>query len=530
MVDGLLTAVLLFVVGLLSIRLWDFHFDDAAILYRIADNLAEGHGWVFNLGEAINASTSVLWTLLLAVGTWLGGAAPPAAHLLHAFAWLGLAMLLYGFIRYWMFPIGAFLTSLLFVSDPILGVSTGLELHLLFLCALMAFQAERGDQPILLGISIGLIGLTRPDSLVLAVLLLLHRGLRIRGLPWRTILAALVVWIPWLLYSTFQLGSPLPNTLFAKMAQGSSGAWEATAPGALSHLPLFVRGLLQVFSDAYHPAFLVVGLPLTLAGFCWLLVLARPLGGLRSREEGQDSRGWLLALSLPIWGFLHLIAYSSLGVPAYHWYAGPIVLSIIFCLGVMLQLSLEGSVPLQRISGYLAVLAVLFGVGWNLYYYWILPVEPRIVAYRKVAAWIAEDTPEEWTLAAAEIGTLGYYSKRTVVDMGELLHRSDGLADGELDWWMRMRPDLILIYTPAWPLEASAESGLADSSYRLLKEFHFEDYQTLRLLERAIHDAAVGELTGLGPTANLNPQSHGSPGTPSCMRRTAGHFSSLIRF
>ena len=64
----MLVAILMAVIALLSLRLWHFHFDDAAIVYRIAENLAEGRGWVFNPGEQTNASTSALWTLLLAAG------------------------------------------------------------------------------------------------------------------------------------------------------------------------------------------------------------------------------------------------------------------------------------------------------------------------------------------------------------------------------------------------------------------------------------------------------------------------------
>ena len=452
--DAPLVAVLMAVIALLSLRLWHFDFDDAAIVYRIAENLAEGRGWVYNPGETTNASTSALWTLLLAAGSWVFGKAPATAHLVDTAAWLGCGVLLYGLVRQWMSSGVAFLTTLLFVSDPVFALSTGLELHLLIFWVLLAFRAESKNQTILLGVAMGLIGLTRPDGVLLSGVLLLHHGLKNRVFPWRAILTALILFSPWLIFSALYFGSLVPNTLSAKMAQGSSGGWETTLPGAFSPLPLFVRGVMQLLSDVYHPIFLGLGLPLALAGFFLMAARAQPGRGLGDAGRWPDAQGYRLALVIPLWGGLHLVAYSSLGVPAYHWYALPVVLSIIFCLGGTLQWSLDSSVLARRVLSPIVGLVALLGIGWNFYHYSILdPLEPRVAAYRSVADWIVSETPDDWTLAAAEIGTLGYHSQRTMVDMGGLLHQQvEPLGDGKLDWWMHKRPDLVLLHTPAWPL------------------------------------------------------------------------------
>lgn len=47
--------------------------DDAFISYRYAQNLVEGHGLVFNVGEPVEGYTNLLWTLLVALGIALGG-------------------------------------------------------------------------------------------------------------------------------------------------------------------------------------------------------------------------------------------------------------------------------------------------------------------------------------------------------------------------------------------------------------------------------------------------------------------------
>ena len=58
------------------------HIDDASIIFRIVRNLLEGHGWVFNVGEQYNASTSVLNTVLIATLARPVGSIPLAAHLI----------------------------------------------------------------------------------------------------------------------------------------------------------------------------------------------------------------------------------------------------------------------------------------------------------------------------------------------------------------------------------------------------------------------------------------------------------------
>ena len=41
-------------------------YDDSYITYRYAYNLADGHGIVFNIGEHIDATSSFLYTVILA--------------------------------------------------------------------------------------------------------------------------------------------------------------------------------------------------------------------------------------------------------------------------------------------------------------------------------------------------------------------------------------------------------------------------------------------------------------------------------
>jgi arabinofuranosyltransferase len=63
---------------------WNFRFveDDAFISYRYAQNLANGHGLVFNPGERVEGYTNFLWTVIQAIPEKLGWTTPLFGELL----------------------------------------------------------------------------------------------------------------------------------------------------------------------------------------------------------------------------------------------------------------------------------------------------------------------------------------------------------------------------------------------------------------------------------------------------------------
>ena len=62
------TASMTIVILLMSYVYWDVQQDDSYIFYAYAKNIVNGHGYVFNFGERVNATTSPLYTLLLSSG------------------------------------------------------------------------------------------------------------------------------------------------------------------------------------------------------------------------------------------------------------------------------------------------------------------------------------------------------------------------------------------------------------------------------------------------------------------------------
>ena len=67
-------------------------FEDAYITYRYADNLAAGHGFVFNPGERVFGTTTPLYTLVLAGLARLGLDIPTAGAFLSGLCVAGTAL------------------------------------------------------------------------------------------------------------------------------------------------------------------------------------------------------------------------------------------------------------------------------------------------------------------------------------------------------------------------------------------------------------------------------------------------------
>src|SRR5262249_34144088 len=95
---------------------------------------------------------------------------------------------------------------------------SGMETPLVLLFAMAAATAADLERPYLTGAFLGLLGLTRLDGLLFAVILLGAIGWRDRRLPWRSAGVTVMLLAPWLLYAWLCYGSVLPNSIPAKYA------------------------------------------------------------------------------------------------------------------------------------------------------------------------------------------------------------------------------------------------------------------------------------------------------------------------
>ena len=204
--------------------------EDAFITFRTIENLSNGHGAVWNVGERVQAYTHPMWMgLLFLVNLAIGDLYYVAIALSLI---LTAATLLFLYFRvadqHWSALVVLF--SLLLSKAFIDYSSSGLENPLLYL--LLALSAwcyfrhlQLQERPLAFFFLCSLVFLTRPDAIVLLLPALAHVALlkfRAEGVSALTNLARLLAagFAPvaiWLAFSMFYYGSPVPNTALAKV-------------------------------------------------------------------------------------------------------------------------------------------------------------------------------------------------------------------------------------------------------------------------------------------------------------------------
>lgn len=442
---------------------WDF--DDSFIVYRMAENLSQGRGWSYNAGEAHNASTSVLNTVLIAGLSLITDDVPRAAHLLGSAAIFlaALALVLLLCVRVgWP---GALVGALLLIELLARGAMWGLELHLFVAILLWIVLLEtRGAAPwVLYGMAI----LTRPDALLLFVLRVAWELWRTRRVPVKGVgLVALVV-APWALFSLSNFGQLFPDTLSAKRWQGASGLWgpwpvylRALAKHLLGEGPFWLPIHWHALLPHELSRWIVVGSINALALFGVLALLWRVRG---------------VAALAALFVLLQQAAYLVLNVPGYHWYFS--LLNVLLLIGMLTLLA--PLIARGARSGILrfavAVIAFVVCVR-NVQQAIAFPVrDPRNEAYQRVARTIGEMNLPPGALAAVEVGTFGFFTRRPVVDLTGLVSRNPEYLTGvHTDAFFTTLPRIVVVHEPLWHFERAIAD---DVRFSLLYDegLHFPD-------------------------------------------------------
>ncbi len=422
--------------------------DDAWIVLRYARNLLAGHGWCYEPGAAVNASTSALNTLLLAGFGAVTGDLHRAQDLVFVLglgggAWcLGslLADRTAGGVPSWV-------ASLLCLSTPLFWSVYGMESPLLLGTGVGACLAWNRGRHALAGLLVAAATLTRPEGLLLAPVLVVDH--RLRTGSWhvpRWIGAALCCGVPlaaWGLFSLWSFGALFPDTLAAKRAQAESGWWDGHLyyKGAKRSLELFDARALGL---GYKPFAALLGVAVAVAAWARHRVLA------------------MLA-----WIALVCGGYSVLGVPYYHWYGVTLHLGLVAAVAAAWQIGWE------RSRGWLARTALLLATLGLVALWW-----PRTTArapsyphYREVGAWLDQHAPAEARIGAVEIGCVGdAVWPRGIVDACGLVSPDvvPDLAAGRFGaWFERHRPEYLVLHVPPWEgFETLAEASPAFDGYR----------------------------------------------------------------
>lgn len=410
----LLASSLVFRIG--------FPLDDAWIHQTYGRNFASSGAWAFLPNQPSAGSTAPGWSLLLAFGHWLN---------LGPYLWT----FLLGWLLLWgLALIAAFGFKVLLPNRAELGIWAGLllifEWHLVWaagsgmetiLSAIIALavlmwvihleqQYMDGKyaewwQWLGLGFLIGVSVWIRPDGITLLgvigfLLILSHIDLkekiRILGL----IFCGLIITVlPYLYFNQVLTGEIWPNTFFAKQAEYA----------VLRDFPYWQR-----FINLSLQPITGVGVVL-LPGFFWFAWV--------SFREQKWAR---LAGVIWVIGYLGIYAWRLPVTYQHGRYIMPIIPA--FCL-----FGFAGSVQLIELMApqnwwrifrrswifiSVFVLIAFWFLGGNAYTQDVAVIESEMV---ETAKWVADNTEQDALIAAHDIGALGYFSNRDLLDLAGLI-------------------------------------------------------------------------------------------------------------
>ena len=480
---SVLGALALFVaVTFLSFVNRSFQLDDALIYHRYVRNVLEGHGLVFNIGERVNALTSPLFTYISIPSAYLLGSVQTASVVICSLA------LFLGLLVWWRLfaaaagDAAATLGVALTLLCPYLYVTYGMETCLFILGIGLCIWLFETEQSVALGVAAACLVLTRPEGVLLLVALGVEHLRQRRPLPgardWiapALLLAAHLVFV-WSYY-----GSPLSDTAAVKIIQGRSGFWGAWPP------------IAQV---GYQLEWFFGGDPTRLIALSTLALFG--LGSIRRTPLFRIVSSFLLLLAL---------FYLIFSLPNYHWYYAPLYVIGLFAAGAgaivvwrrtrQIETPFVHGVASTIVAGLLALIVVQGAIDtWQ-----SLERSRTHHPYRQIGEWIANETDPASTVAATEIGFLGWYSERTLIDIVGLVTpaNAENLAAGRFDAWIEeTSPDYIVAHRPTWRLERAAEAAVRNGSYRVVDDASVPGYQVLERKTDSEFSSVAETLSLLG--------------------------------
>ena len=394
-----------------------YPLDDAWIYQTYARNLSHLQEWSFIPGSESGGSTGPLWVLIISIGYFLR-----INHHIWVFFIGTIILISVGWMGIFAFELlqpeqkkWALLGGLVLILEwhLIWASASGMETLLFALVILLTLiwilkNAQKEKAWLFIGLLIGISVWIRPDGITLlgpAGLALIagnptqpHKKLK-QGLF--LILGFTIPFIFYLIFNQITSGSIWPNTFYAKQAEYAE----------LREVP-FLNRLGMQFSA-----------PLAGVG-----IILLP-GFIITFNQAIRDKNWAVLSSI-FWFIGYLVIYA-IRLPVTYQHGRYIIpaMPIFFLLGISgstawIVTHYQDHRMLPRvlakvwlISG-VSILGLFWILGAKAYAEDIAIIESEMVT---TAHWIRDNTPANALIAAHDIGALGYYSQRDIVDLAGLI-------------------------------------------------------------------------------------------------------------
>jgi hypothetical protein len=410
-------AIVLFAAAtmavVIAVGFWGFSYDDSFITYRYADQWSRGQGLTFNYGEHVLGTTAPGYALLLGAlcraTRHVGIGVPEWGTLVSLASLFSLTLLLALAVKKTPAVI-AIGTPVLFAAVSLtsqwnlemIGTET---LAVAAVASWAAWALLRSGRPLVAGALVAAAMIVRLDAGLAAAAIGLTAWVREKRFPTRFAAAGLLPVALWLtgLYSRF--GHIVPNTLAAKRA-----GLEVDGPGY----------------TAQEWAWL--GRTLPMGGAIVLLILGAAGMAMALRRAARETS---VLAALALWIILHELTYRVIGVPFAPWYHEALLLAIIAAAawgaaviaaaGTGRLFGVGVRAPSGVVLAALLLAPVLVPSVRYTARHWHHAPDPRYGVYRKIGEYLRRQTTPGTSVAAVEIGVLGFFGDRPILDLMGLI-------------------------------------------------------------------------------------------------------------
>lgn len=385
-----------------------FPLDDAWIHQTYARNLAYTGQMAFNLGEPSAGDTSPGWVLLLSLGYRLGMPPTVWAYFLGSMFAIGTALMVWQLSSsYFVNPVNWQLVSVFSILEWHLAWASlsGMEITAFtFLTLLFLWLIQKQVKLVWLGALGALVALVRPEGLVLAAGYALKLAISLRKEPRRLLYAAIQFGFPFvafvgplIIFNLQYAGSIFPNTAIAKNMQYAF-PW---TPG------LAVSYLVNV------GLYFVQGPFLLLFPFLWIPIY----------QAWKDRSGRLL---VPVFWIAGLIGLYAVVLPAIYHNGRYLMPLIPFVIVFGLEGLHRAAARFHKLRSFwnvyqLAIIAMVVVLWVNKADSYALGVNLLEQNNARIARWIQSNTSPTDVIATHDIGVIGYFGGRRIVDLAGLV-------------------------------------------------------------------------------------------------------------
>jgi len=398
----LVAALLVFFV--MQLPLVGYVVDDTFIHLTFARNLATGHGFSFNPDQPTYGITAPLWTLILAFLSLFftpSGALATSASIIFGAATIPFFRLLAD--RCGLSTTSARWATIVWAGNVWLArwSASGMETALAVVLLLITIHAHISGREWRTGVLAGLAFLCRPETAGLGVILIADRwwGEGSKG-AFKTALGWMLTAAPWLIYAYLAFGTIVSNPARIKTDLGLPN---------ITDLLLGIKRTVAVIggSNGIEIGLIIIG----------LFILRK--------YQGFNSRNGRIGLLLAIWALFPTMVYLSRGVFITSRYLliglPPLIIGAFLMLEEISEPRWRKEIP--RLIAPLGVILILqqFAMTAIVTIPHIRAFRPTIEALTKLAEIVREKTPEKAVIAVGDVGIMGFYSGRRVMDVEGLV-------------------------------------------------------------------------------------------------------------